>query len=250
MLGRVSVPEIQTPFAIEARGLSVVVDEVTLVGNIDFRVAPGEFVAIKGPSGSGKTTSGNAFYNLTIGKEPPTAGEVWYGDPEDGGVEIYSQLSLRERRIFTGQHVGYVPQMPMLWPELTVAQNISRVLAYKRVAYDTAYIGGIAVLLGIQDKMHQESGVLSGGEKQRASIIAALAHNPSALIMDEPTAAVNSDTKQEINSLLTKLSDETGKTIVVVTHEETSARRIIEMSSGRIVTSTSVNLARSGILDQ
>jgi putative ABC transport system ATP-binding protein len=190
VFNRIILPELEPSFPVVAKNVTVAVGHQKLVDDASLRVDPGEFVAVMGPSGSGKSSLINVLCNLTADKKPPS-GEMWYGDPNNGGVEIYThpQLqTLRARRRFVGQHVGFVPQLPMLRPELTVDQNIRRILDYKRLPYDAAYIGGLAVLLGMADKMNKSSRVLSGGEKQRAGIIVGMAHNPSVLVMDEPTS--------------------------------------------------------------
>jgi ABC-type lipoprotein export system ATPase subunit len=249
MFKRTAIPTFEAPFAIEARNLGIVIDGRPLVQDVNLRIEPCEYVALKGPSGSGKSLTATALYDLTVDNKPPI-GEVWYGDPDNGGIDIYKGLDDEARTEFVGHHVGFVSQSALLDPKLTMDQIIRRILAYKDEPYDAKHVAGMVALLGMSSKMHEKTGALSGGEKQRGSIILALAHKPLALIMDEPTSALDAEAKDTVNELLTDLSDKTGNTILVVTHEDTSAKRIIEMDSGRIVTGTSVNVPQSDILNR
>ncbi len=223
---RESTPELPDQFPIQVNGLYVQVGADTPLSSVDLTIEPGEYLAITGPSGSGKTTLANYMLGLSIDNQPPQGGEVLYG-----GVSIY-ELSEAVRTRLRGLHFGVVPQAPNLLSGFTAMENITMPTRQKGLAVNGDLLGRAMRIIDIERLADKPAEYLSGGERHRVSIARALAHNPGVLVLDEPTANLDPELKQQTNGLLKELADETGKTVVVVTHEDTSAKRQVELIGG------------------
>ena len=192
-------------------------------------VPSGDFVALMGPSGCGKSTLLNLVAGLDVADEGTitVAGEQVTGRSED-------ELSLLRRK-----HIGIVFQFFNLLEGMTVLENVAlpAVIAGRKRRMAETRARDLLDLLGIGDKASTVPGMLSGGQRQRLAIARALANEPTLLLADEPTGALDSDGGQEIIELLSRLHGG-GQTIVLVTHDPgvaAAADRVVRMRDGRIV---------------
>jgi putative ABC transport system ATP-binding protein len=191
-------------------------------------VPSGDFIALMGPSGCGKSTLLNLIAGLDVADEGTitVAGELVTGRTED-------ELSQLRRR-----HIGIVFQFFNLLEGMTVLENVALpavIAGRKRKAAETR-ARDLLDLLGIGDKAGTVPGMLSGGQRQRLAIARALANDPTLLLADEPTGALDSEGGQEVIELLSRLHAG-GQTIVLVTHDAgvaSAADRIVRMRDGRI----------------
>jgi putative ABC transport system ATP-binding protein len=195
------------------------------VDGASFNIMAGELVVVLGPSGAGKST----LLNLLGGLDAPSSGAIIVG-----GQDIAAQ-SDRQLTEYRARHVGVVFQSYNLIPSLTAAENVTIVsdIVEDAVAAETA-LG----MVGLSDHAGQFPAQLSGGEQQRVSIARAVAKNPTLLLCDEPTGALDSKTGVEVLEMLQQLSREHRRTVIIVTHNAAlaeAADRVIRMRNGRIV---------------
>jgi putative ABC transport system ATP-binding protein len=191
-------------------------------------VPSGDFVALMGPSGCGKSTLLNLIAGLDVADEGTitVAGELVTGRTED-------ELSQMRRR-----HIGIVFQFFNLLEGMTVLENVAlpAVIAGRKRKMAESRARDLLDLLGIGDKAGTVPGMLSGGQRQRLAIARALANEPTLLLADEPTGALDSEGGQEVIELLSRLHTG-GQTILLVTHDPgvaSVAARIVRMRDGRI----------------
>jgi putative ABC transport system ATP-binding protein len=191
-------------------------------------VASGDFVALMGPSGCGKSTLLNLIAGLDVADEGTitVAGELVTGRSED-------ELSQLRRR-----HIGIVFQFFNLLEGMTVLENVAlpAVIAGRKRKQAETRARDLLDLLGIGDKVGTVPGMLSGGQRQRLAIARALANEPTLLLADEPTGALDSEGGQEVIELLSRLHAG-GQTIILVTHDAgvaAAADRIVRMRDGRV----------------
>jgi putative ABC transport system ATP-binding protein len=203
---------------------------VRALRGVDLDVGHGEFVAVMGPSGCGKTT----LLNLVAGLDTLSGGEVVVGG------ELVSALDEDGRARMRRRHVGYVFQFFNLLEGMTARENVllAAVIAGapRRRAEETAQHA--LDLLGLADKADDAPGVLSGGQRQRLAIARALANEPTLLLADEPTGALDSVGGAEVLELFCRLH-RGGQTILLVTHDERVAAvadRVVTMRDGRVET--------------
>jgi putative ABC transport system ATP-binding protein len=199
----------------------------------DLVVPSGDFVALMGPSGCGKSTLLNLVAGLDVADEGTitVAGELVTGRSED-------ELSHLRRK-----HIGIVFQFFNLLEGMTVLENVAlpAVIAGRKRRMAETRARDLLDLLGIGDKASTVPGMLSGGQRQRLAIARALANEPTLLLADEPTGALDSEGGQEVIELLSRLHAG-GQTIVLVTHDPgvaAAAERVVRMRDGRIVHETS-----------
>jgi putative ABC transport system ATP-binding protein len=234
-----------TDLALQLRGVRKTFEAenapVRALRGVDLDIARGEFVALTGPSGCGKSTLLNLAAGLDFADEGTiqVAGEEITGRSED-------ELARMRRR-----HIGMVFQFFNLLESVTVLENVALaaiIAGRKRRAAETR-ARDLLDLLGLGDKASATPGVLSGGQRQRLAIARALANEPSVLLADEPTGALDSDGGQEVIELLRRLHAG-GQTILLVTHDRlvaAAAGRIIAMLDGRIVTASAADEQRPGL---
>ncbi|MBR4703435.1 MAG: ABC transporter ATP-binding protein [Oscillospiraceae bacterium] len=198
--------------------------ELRALDDVSFTLEAGKFVVILGPSGAGKST----LLNLLGGLDSPTSGTI-----RVSGRDI-STLSGKELADYRAAAVGFVFQFYNLIPTLTVCENVELVSEICSKALDAKEI---LAEVGLGDHLHNFPSELSGGEQQRVSIARALAKNPDILLCDEPTGALDSETGAMVLALLLSMARKSGKTIVVVTHNQNIAKMadvVIRVKNGRI----------------
>jgi putative ABC transport system ATP-binding protein len=202
---------------------------VRALRGVDLTVGTGEFVALMGPSGCGKST----LLNLVAGLDTPDEGEIRVAGEQVTGRSEDDLARLRRR------HIGLVFQFFNLLEGMTVLENVAlpAVIAGRKRKMAETRARDLLDLLGIGDKASAVPGVLSGGQRQRLAIARALANDPTLLLADEPTGALDSDGGHEIIELLRRLH-EGGQTIVLVTHDDgvaAAAGRVVRMRDGRMM---------------
>ena len=202
---------------------------VQALRGVDLEVAEGGYIAIMGPSGSGKSTLMHILGCL----DAPTSGQYFLRGEEVSGLDSNQLARVRSRQ------VGFVFQSFNLLPRLTAAENVELPLLYNRVpaARRREIIAEMLAKVGLADRGHHRPNELSGGEVQRVSVARALANDPAIILADEPTGNLDSRNEQELMGLLDSLN-EMGRTLIVVTHEQSVARHakhVITLRDGRIV---------------
>lgn len=197
--------------------------------DINFTVAPGEFVGIMGPSGSGKTTLLNLLSTLDV----PTAGSVRINSQE------VSHLKGKQLADFRSQQVGFIFQDFNLLESLTARENIALPLSLQDVSRTktAAAVEDVAQTLSIADLLDKYPAELSGGQKQRVAAARALVHHPAIIMGDEPTGALDSKSARELLDLLSNINQKQNVPVLLVTHDPFSASfcdRILFIQDGRI----------------
>ncbi|HEX2063547.1 MAG TPA: ABC transporter ATP-binding protein, partial [Acidimicrobiales bacterium] len=195
----------------------------------ELTIKTGEFVAIMGPSGCGKST----LLNMVAGLDSPDEGEIVLAGEDLVGKDENALARLRRR------HIGIVFQFFNLLEGMSVLENVAlpaMIAGAKRKAAETR-ARDLLDLLGLADKVSAAPGVLSGGQRQRLAIARALANQPTLLLADEPTGALDSAGGAEVMELFRRLHGD-GQTILLVTHDQAvadHADRIVQMRDGRMV---------------
>jgi putative ABC transport system ATP-binding protein len=207
---------------------------VEALRGVNLKVESGDFLAILGPSGSGKST----MLNLIGALDKPTSGTMLID-----GVDV-STLSDRQLSDLRSR-VGFVFQFFNLIPRFTARDNVELSLSIAGVskAERKKRAEDLLETVGLKDRINHKPAELSGGQQQRVAIARALANNPKFLLMDEPTGNIDSRTAHEIMRLVTKLNEEEGVTIIMVTHDQhlaREARRTVQMFDG-VITSDIAN---------
>ena len=198
--------------------------QLKALDQVSFSLDEGKFVVILGPSGAGKST----LLNLLGGLDSPTEGKITVN-----GRDI-STLSDNELADYRASTVGFVFQFYNLIPTLTVYENVELVSEISKDALDAKQM---IAEVGLSDHLHNFPSELSGGEQQRISIARALAKNPKILLCDEPTGALDSETGVMVLKLLLSMAKNYGKTIVIVTHNQSIAKMadvVIRVKNGKI----------------
>ena len=203
-------------------------EEVRANNGVSLTICRGEFVAIVGKSGSGKSTLMNIIGALDV----PTSGEYLLGGEDVGSMSDNQLAGIRNKMI------GFIFQQYNLLPRLNLLENVELPLLYAGVGTNERNKRAMASLerVGLAEKWKNFPNQLSGGQQQRVSIARALAGDPSLILADEPTGALDSKTSREVLNFLKKLNDE-GNTIVMITHDSAiakEARRVIRVHDGKI----------------
>lgn len=201
--------------------------EVTIkaADGISFDVEKGEFVIVVGPSGAGKTT----VLNILGGMDTATSGKVLVDGAE---ISKYRGKKLIQYR---REDIGFVFQFYNLMQNLTALENVELAMQICKHPLDASEV---LAEVGLEERMNNFPAQLSGGEQQRVAIARALAKNPKLLLCDEPTGALDYKTGKNILQLLQDTCRNTGRTVVVITHNQAFsaiADRVIRINSGKVV---------------
>ncbi|NQX04635.1 ABC transporter ATP-binding protein [Rathayibacter sp. VKM Ac-2856] len=190
---------------------------VTALRNVTLTIPDGQMVAIQGPTGGGKST----LLQMLGALDRPTSGTVVLGEHEISSAGDARLAAIRAKE------VGIVFQSFNLIPTLTALENVETALAPQRVprAERTERARAALASVGLADRVDHLPAELSGGQQQRVAIARALVKNPTVLLADEPTGALDEDTRDEIMTLLESLWRDLGLTLVLVTHDSAVARR-------------------------
>lgn len=203
-------------------------EEVRANDGISLTINRGEFVAIVGKSGSGKSTLMNIIGALDV----PSSGEYLLGGKDVGSMTDNQLADIRNRMI------GFIFQQYNLLPKLNLLENVELPLLYAGASSTARRMRAMASLerVGLAEKWRNLPNQLSGGQQQRVSIARALAGDPSLILADEPTGALDSKTSRSVLDFLKQLNDE-GNTIVMITHDSSiamEARRVVRVHDEKI----------------
>jgi len=202
---------------------------VKAVDGINLTVEAGEFISIVGRSGSGKTTTLDLLGLLLR----PTSGQILFDGIDTGKLRDGARAQLR------GKKLGFVFQDFNLLPGLNALQNVMLPLRYTKNGKDgKARAAELLEEVGLQDRMHHRPDQMSGGEKQRVAIARSLINRPSLVLGDEATGEVDSETSQQIVSLMRRMNREHGVTFILVTHDTDVAAqtdRVIRLKDGKVL---------------
>lgn len=199
--------------------------KVVALNKVCFQVMKGELVVILGPSGAGKST----LLNMIGGMDTLSRGSLFV-DSRDIGKYTPRQLTDYRRN-----EVGFVFQFYNLMPNLTALENVELATELNQDALNPKKV---LSEVGLQERMDNFPSQLSGGEQQRVSIARAIAKNPKIILCDEPTGALDYQTGKEILSLLSRLSREEKKTVIIVTHNSALSKmadHLLKIKNGEIV---------------
>ena len=195
---------------------------------VNLDIDKGEFVAIVGKSGSGKSTLMNIIGALDV----PTSGKYLLGGKDVGKLSDNQLADIRNKMI------GFVFQQYNLLPRMNLLENVELPLLYAHVSNHEREKRAMEALekVGLAEKAKQMPNQLSGGQQQRVSIARALAANPSLILADEPTGALDSKTSRQVLDFFKKIHEE-GNTVIMITHDNSiaiEAKRVIRIADGKI----------------
>ena len=205
------------------------VTELPVLKGVDLEIQAAEILAIVGASGAGKST----LLHLIGALDRPTEGEIWYE-----GQDIF-QFSDRELDRFRNQEIGFVFQFHHLLSEFTALENVAMgaLVAGKsqEVANDRA--AELLDYVGLGERLRHRPYELSGGERQRVAIARSLVNEPKVVLADEPSGNLDRKTSEAVHDLLWDLNDRLNQTLIIVTHNQTLARRadrLIHLVDGKV----------------
>lgn len=205
-------------------------ESLTVLNSLDIKIESGAFVAMMGPSGSGKST----ILNLIGGLDRADSGSIVVGDTD------ITRLSNDQLAKWRSRHVGFIFQAFNLIPVLTALENVElplllQPLTAKERREHAAYA---LEVMGLKDRMHHRPSQLSGGQEQRVAIARAIATDPQVIVADEPTGDLDRTSADHVLDLLRKLSKESKKTVMMVTHDPAAAKyadRTLHLEKGELV---------------
>lgn len=204
--------------------------QIPALTSISITIDKGDFIAIMGPSGSGKST----FMNIIGCLDKPTQGKYFLE-----GLDV-SQMSRDELAVIRNKKIGFVFQGFNLLPRTSALENVELPMLYNRISFKERRERALNALriVGLEERANHHPNQLSIGQQQRVAIARALVNKASIILADEPTGNLDTKTSAEIMELFVKLNQETGITIVLVTHEPEIAgysKRIIRFLDGQVV---------------
>ncbi|TCV64440.1 putative ABC transport system ATP-binding protein [Neorhizobium sp. R1-B] len=202
---------------------------IRALDHVDLLISQGEFVSIMGPSGSGKSTCMNVIGGLDV----PSSGEYLFQGMPTSGFDR-TQLTLLRRHM-----LGFVFQGFNLLARTSAVENVELPLTYRGMDARERRTRAMAALeqVGLKGRENHTTQELSGGQQQRVAIARAIVTDPAVLLADEPTGNLDTRTSTEIMHLITRLNNERGITVIMVTHEEDIAaygRRLLRFVDGRL----------------
>jgi ABC-2 type transport system ATP-binding protein len=198
---------------VRASGLSRRFDERIAVSDLSFTLGAGEILALLGPNGAGKTTTFRVLAGLLL----PTAGTVTIaGEPLTRGTADAVR-----------GHVGLLTEAPGLWERLTVRQNLQTFAELHDVEQPRERVDEIMRAVGVSSRAEDRAGALSKGLKQRVAIARALIHDPSVVLLDEPTAGLDPESAREVRDLVRTLREQ-GRAVMVSTHNLAEAEDLAD----------------------
>lgn len=215
---------------IQVKDISKSFDKLKVLKGVSLSVSDGEMLTIVGPSGAGKTTLLQIIGSL----ERPDSGSVIF-DGEDITAMKDSKLAR-----FRNRNMGFVFQFHQLLPEFTLEENVALPALIGGTAHGEAVSHARRLLeeIGLGARLDHRPAQLSGGERQRAAVARALINDPKVILADEPTGSLDSHNRAELYRLFFDLRQATGKTFIIVTHDDTLALnsdRVIRMNDGNII---------------
>ena len=203
--------------------------DVQALKGIDLEIIKGDYISIMGPSGSGKST----LFNMIGGLDKPTTGKVFIDEVDIAQLDAYELAWLRCRKI------GYIFQTFNIIQVMTALENVTLPMVFAGLNNDAAVDKGMELLdlVGLGDRFSHKPFELSGGQQQRVAVARALANDPAIILADEPTGNLDLTTGEEIISLLKRLSQERGVTVISATHDFKMLNvsdRVIWIRDGRV----------------
>ena len=203
---------------------------VVALEDANFEIEQGELVVILGPSGAGKTT----LLNILGGMDYATSGEYYLNN-----IEV-TKLKEKDLEKFRRNDIGFVFQFYNLMPSLTAYENVYLASSLVKEHFEPKEV---LKLVGLENRLNNFPSQLSGGEQQRVAIARAIFKNPTLILADEPTGALDSKTSKQIISLLKSICEEQHKTVIIVTHNKAIsviANRIIKVQDGKIISNEKI----------
>ena len=204
--------------------------KIPALDGVSFSICKGDYVSIMGPSGSGKTT----LLDVMTTMMKPTDGKIFIEGKET------TKMSNAELSSFRGKKIGFIFQTFNLLPKLNALENVIAPMWINGVPRGQRKERAKTLLtsVGLEDRMYNRPNQLSGGQKQRVSIARALALEPNIIVADEPTGNLDSKSGKIVMDILNDLHKKEGKTLIVVTHDESigkKAQNQIILKDGKII---------------
>lgn len=208
-------------------------NELQILNGMTLKIFEGEFVSIVGESGSGKSTLMNIIGLL----DKQTSGEYFLDGLDVNKIKDSQMSSIRNQKI------GFVFQTFNLIPRMSAIKNVELPMLYAGIKKTerNKRAKELLKMVGMEERMNHKPNELSGGQKQRVAIARAMANNPSIILADEPTGALDSKTGHMVMDIFHQLHEKQGKTIVLITHSQELAKetqRIVTISDGNIISDT------------
>ena len=215
---------------IQANKINFSYGNLKVLKDLDLQIEKDEFVSIVGASGCGKTT----LLQLLGTLEKADSGEIFI----DG--KIVNKLLDKQLSVFRNQKIGFVFQFHNLLAEFSALENVCLpvFIAEKSKKEAEQKATEILTMLGMENRLSHKPNELSGGEQQRVAVGRALINSPAIILADEPSGNLDSKNAKDLHQLLLKLNQETGQTIVIVTHNDelaNMANRKLEMVDGKLI---------------
>nr|WP_284503202.1 ABC transporter ATP-binding protein [Caballeronia sp. AZ10_KS36] len=206
------------------------VQTVPVLTDITLSISEGDFVALMGPSGSGKST----LLNLIAGIDQPDSGEL-----RVGGLDI-TRLPEAALADWRASNVGFIFQFYNLMPVLSAFENVELPLMLTRLsrAERRERVAMVLDMVNMSERMSHYPSELSGGQQQRVAIARAVVTDPKLIVADEPTGDLDRTSASEVLTMLQRLNDRLGKTIIMVTHDAhaaNAARKLVHLEKGELI---------------